>query len=981
MLASSKLLRSYVRAIHRLSGAKSVSLFVPGSTTGLWKPILIHEGEGAPAPELASLKAAAAFDSDRNARAGHTDSNVGDLRSTSAGCRLIQVPAIHSVVATTSREGGLMGRRKLDALASTDAATSAWIGLRLFDSDANDPEDTRRDITAETNDWWSWLLALGGALALHVQVVSDLLDDPVTGLPDRAEFQAHLSQALHVAKTGRNPLSLILLNPMDFVGVNETHGREAGDAVLKAIAERLRGRLRDTDLVAKYGGAVFAIILQATSLTEAERVGQKIFDCLIKDGYLDGTLRLDFGLGIASFNPKSDSDDHPLGLMRKADQALNAAKRSGGGHVVWRPGSEMEEFEGMDRLSGIFTANMAKDYRNMVLLWDTVTVVARNADFKTLASEVAERLLFTFKPERVGLFRWAHSDQQLELVHGIEKQPSSKQPRPLPNMTLSSEQRVLLEEARSQRRPIQSSLPSGPGPDADRQSLYAVPLVVDEDCLGCLLLSGQDGELALDKSDLIFLRALGGQLAVALDRARLAEQEQRRLREELNQLRTALRQSKLVYRSPQMESVLSLVRRVSRTDATVLVTGESGTGKEMLATTIHELSPRRSKRLEVVDCATIAPTLIESELFGHESGAYTGASKRKDGRLALADGGSVLLDEIGELPLEVQGRLLRFVQEKQVTPLGSNRSRQVDVRVIAATNRDLAIEVAQGRFRQDLYYRLNVVRIVLPPLRDRPDDILFLANHFVKVYSVRYQSPASRLSAAAEELLLAYPWPGNVRELANRLMQAVILCERDELAPRDIGIGDISELDPTSNPDDNSAPSSRPQPRIAVSTGSPRRGQEQGDESTELSNGDCWERLRALLRMQVEATTTQRAPIGTYVEEEFIAQAYVTAEQVSSRAARILGIPETTFRRKKSKSRSIPLERPGNWQQVQECITSLSLAADPQIGNLLEHARSILLTELVQCCASDERKAAQLMGVSVPTYRRWLVTRLAVETR
>src|SRR5262245_35779660 len=240
--------------------------------------------------------------------------------------------------------------------------------------------------------------------------------------------------------------------------------------------------------------------------------------------------------------------------------------------------------------------------------------------------------------------------------------------------------------------------------------------------------------------------------------------ERQRLRRELNDLRRALQQTRLVSVAPAMEALLDTVRRAAHSDATLLVTGESGTGKELIARTVHELSPRRSRPFVIVDCSAIATSIVDSELFGHEKGAYTGAERQRPGRVAEADAGTLFLDEIGELPLEAQAKLLRFVQEKQFTPVGGTHPRSVDVRIIAATNRNLAAEVAQGRFREDLYHRLNVVTLRVPPLRERPEDILPLADHFLGTYAVQYQRPRRLLGIEARRALLNHSWPGNVRE-------------------------------------------------------------------------------------------------------------------------------------------------------------------------------------------------------------------------
>src|SRR5204863_187128 len=235
----------------------------------------------------------------------------------------------------------------------------------------------------------------------------------------------------------------------------------------------------------------------------------------------------------------------------------------------------------------------------------------------------------------------------------------------------------------------------------------------------------------------------------------------------------------------QMEKVVRQIKQVADSPLTVLIEGETGTGKELVARAIHQLSPRREKPFVAVDCGAIPDTLIESELFGYEKGAFTGAHQRKEGQFQLADGGSLFLDEVVNLPLPTQAKLLRALQERQVQPLGSTQPVQVDVRIVAASNLHLEREVRTGRFRQDVYYRLNEFVITLPPLRER-EDILHLANAFVADASVEFGRPCREISAAAARVLLRHSWPGNVRELRNVMRRATLLAsgviERDHLS-------------------------------------------------------------------------------------------------------------------------------------------------------------------------------------------------------
>jgi NtrC-family two-component system response regulator AlgB len=276
----------------------------------------------------------------------------------------------------------------------------------------------------------------------------------------------------------------------------------------------------------------------------------------------------------------------------------------------------------------------------------------------------------------------------------------------------------------------------------------------------------------------------------ALDQVRLLLDrvlEVHTLRRENRTLRDAARQPVwLESENPLMQRVLATARQVAASDVTVLLTGESGTGKNVLAAAIHEWSPRRSGPFVTIACTTLAEHLLESELFGHLKGAFTGAWKDKPGRLEAAQGGSVFLDEVGELSPELQAKLLRFIEEHRFERVGATSTIESDARIIAATNRDLEAEVASGRFRQDLFFRLNVVGIRLPALRERREDLGVLTDHALALLCVRHRRPAMRLAAEARQALAAYRWPGNVRELVNVLERAVVLARGDTIRAEDL---------------------------------------------------------------------------------------------------------------------------------------------------------------------------------------------------
>ncbi len=263
---------------------------------------------------------------------------------------------------------------------------------------------------------------------------------------------------------------------------------------------------------------------------------------------------------------------------------------------------------------------------------------------------------------------------------------------------------------------------------------------------------------------------------------RTAKREVVRLRENLQEV---FPKTELIGQSPPMRRVMELIETVAPSDTTVLITGESGTGKEIVARAIHAASPRRYMPMVVIHCGALTETLLESELFGHERGAFTGAQYRKKGKFEVADGGTVFLDEIADISLRTQTDLLRVLQEKEIVRVGSSQPVPVDFRCIAATNKSLELLVKEGTFRPDLYYRLNVFAIQLPPLRERREDIPLLVNHFLKKYASAMNRPVPRVPAATLELLLEYPWPGNVRELENAVERAMLISREGEIQPSD----------------------------------------------------------------------------------------------------------------------------------------------------------------------------------------------------
>ncbi len=330
-----------------------------------------------------------------------------------------------------------------------------------------------------------------------------------------------------------------------------------------------------------------------------------------------------------------------------------------------------------------------------------------------------------------------------------------------------------------------ASRPKTPSPGRPRvvRSVMALPMELFGRVLGLLYLDGIDLAARFDALQLQFLRAIGSISAVAIDNSRRMEAlatENLRLQAEIDV------EHNMVGDSPAMRSVYQFIGKVAGTDATVLVLGESGTGKELVARAIHSNSPRSKKPFVAINCAAITDTLLESELFGHEKGAFTGAVAQKKGKLESGEGGTVFLDEIGELAPGMQAKLLRVLQEREFERVGGTRSIPLNVRLVAATNRNLEAASRQGRFRQDLYYRLNVVSIFMPPLREHREDIPQLANYFALKYGEKSKRTITGLSAAARACLQSYDWPGNIRELENAIERAVVLGSTALILPEDL---------------------------------------------------------------------------------------------------------------------------------------------------------------------------------------------------
>jgi transcriptional regulator with GAF, ATPase, and Fis domain len=403
---------------------------------------------------------------------------------------------------------------------------------------------------------------------------------------------------------------------------------------------------------------------------------------------------------------------------------------------------------------------------------------------KELQHEILKSI-FEIVPVDRGAILLGSEENEFSSLYGLDRESDSKPvhiSRTAVNKVLTEGVAILSNDIRaSETLSTARSLIVG-----QITSLMCAPLILFEKIIGAIYLDTSDPAVHFDDGHLQLLASIAGIAAVSLENARETEW----LEGENSRLRSTLAiEHNMVGESPAMSEVYRFIERVASRNSAVLICGESGTGKELAAHAIHTNSPRAVKPFVVINCAALAETLLESELFGHERGAFTGAIAQKKGKLEVADGGTVFLDEIGEMPTPMQTRLLRFLQDHKIERLGGTRSIELNVRIVAATNRNLDEAIANGTFRADLYHRLNVLKVTMPPLRERREDIPLLASYFAAKYAQACKRTVTGISTAARVLLQSYDWPGNVRELENAIERAIVLgsaevIETDDLPER-----------------------------------------------------------------------------------------------------------------------------------------------------------------------------------------------------
>jgi transcriptional regulator with GAF, ATPase, and Fis domain len=426
------------------------------------------------------------------------------------------------------------------------------------------------------------------------------------------------------------------------------------------------------------------------------------------------------------------------------------------------------------------TARVARDLNTLLKI---STVINAIQDLEKLQHRLLE-LLFEVIPAEHGVVLLAEGSSEELVPSATASSKTGAGSTILVSRTVSTQ--VLREGVAIMCNDVSTNEPIGPSESlvgAGISGILCVPLVLREKRLGVIYLDASDPAARFDEHHLQLLTAIAGIAAMAVENMQHAEQ----LRSENQRLQgEASLTHQMVGEGRRMRDLYRFIEKVAAADSTVLIRGESGTGKELAAQAIHQNSPRSKKPFVAINCATLTEALLASELFGHEKGAFTGAIALKRGKLEVAEGGTLFLDEVGELAIDIQAKLLRVLEKREIVRVGGTKTIKVDIRIVAATNRNLEEAVCERGFREDLYYRLNVISFVTPPLRERREDIPLLANYFVAECSRRAKRKPMRISAEARSYLTGYDWPGNVRELANVIERAVVLGSTDMILPEDL---------------------------------------------------------------------------------------------------------------------------------------------------------------------------------------------------
>jgi len=671
-------------------------------------------------------------------------------------------------------------------------------------------------------------------------------------------------------------------------------------------------------------------------------------------------------------------------LINRAEQALKAAQNANVPSIVqWEPDKFNLDEQEFNYLGGIFTPDNVTNYRNMLLLWDISSIIADEPNFSKLLHAVIERLAYTFEFQYAGI------------ISSLEQNTNNFAFRASDTADISVVNFEECEYVNALHETAKIAIENSQHAEHEEDDKNALLIPLGTETQECFFIAGTKTALDLTHDSIMLFVGFARQIGKSLRRSQLEDELNKKLEaqnaqlaQELLELKAGMQSSALVFKSARMQKIVEQTQRAAQSDATVLITGESGTGKEKLINAIHSLGPRNKQALVIVDCGSIPETLIESELFGHLKGAFTGAQSDNKGKIQAASGGLLVLDEIGELPLSMQPKLLRFVQEKQYTPVGSTRSVKVDVKIIAVTNRDLAYEVSQGRFRKDLFYRLNVVSLHNPPLRERSEDIDLLCPHFLSKFARQFEMDKKFVSPDTIRRMKEYNWPGNIRELENKLMQASLLTTKHEIAFDDLQLNLkpanhtnstlLEHANNTANPSQNNVATNTYETANKVNIPSAHEevvaiesNNHQDDIVVPSFTQTRWESdfcqvLDQIIEEQV-AQGKVSTSIGAAIETQLLHMAYELTGS-HSKTALLLFIPVSTARRRLLKPQASlgALANSEHWQLSLNLLEQV-VQQSVTLKTPLETIRHITAARILHHYRANMTLAAQLMGVSEPT--------------
>ncbi|OUS24688.1 hypothetical protein A9Q98_13260 [Thalassotalea sp. 42_200_T64] len=778
------------------------------------------------------------------------------------------------------------------------------------------------------------------------------------GLPSKGQGKSFKQSAVS---------GILLLSPDYFDQINLRFGREFGDKLLYAIGELIRDFVRPTDLSSHYGGTMFMIMFAESSAEQINNIVGKLHKNLSEYQFFDEKIKLPFSVGV-SVNSEQKCYS-PVELFYYANFSLSQARDLGGAQTrQWQQVNTMLQIGNLDRLSGNVSKTGISDYQKMLMQWSILNYLDEIEQSQAFYLALLQQLMNGFELDDAAIFEI--DNDKIKLLQATDH----KEPNLLAEAIVFSQNQLDFISQISQtgnRKVTENQIFTSVLNDSGIELILPIKANLSSKYFLWLKTKQDDSIQVRDKHTLY---NIGNYVGVKIEQ----------FANHKPPVAMANNQLDFWYQSFEMEQLMAEVAMVAPTNATVLITGESGTGKEMLAKSIHLASRRKDKPFIIFDCGAVVENLIESELFGHTKGAFTGAEKNVAGCVQRADGGTLFLDEIGELPIEMQVKLLRFVQEKQYSPIGSGKYKKVDVRLIAATNVDLQQQIKMGKFREDLYYRLNVFNLKNIPLRHRKSDILLIAQSYLKVFADEYNKLINDFSHQAKLALVDYQWPGNIRELKNLVHRAIIVCNEELLQCKHLALypssvkqaeqslinSEASVASTTNNYPVVNKPDVRAMYQPAILNSENIINNQ--DEHNKVNASEQTLRLASqLITASIAADNHLHSlAISPWIELLLYQHCLENNQQVAIQAANQLNIAESTFRRRWKKLQSVAAPQNLTVTELAKRFANQIIKIDSGQSKI-----QMMQTILANACNTERlavKLSSRLLDVSAPTLRRLL---------